>query len=179
MAAHRFVELLREGAARWSHVDPMVGGETFFVGAIRGGDLYNRIPVAARIDGTRRYPGPRTFEEARDELERIARQVADEYGLDVDVVTHRSGQPFRIDPDDPFVATFLREAAVVAGTALPLGGIEIASDINHVVELTRIPVVLHGVDGTRAHSTPESVPIVELVRAARTYARVVGAVLDG
>jgi acetylornithine deacetylase/succinyl-diaminopimelate desuccinylase-like protein len=178
MAAHRFVELLRERATHWTLADPAVGGETFFIGALRGGDLYNRIPVAARIDGTRRYPAPRTFEAAREELEAIAREVAAEQGLDVDVVAHRSGQPFRIDADDPFVATFRREAAAVSGAPLPLDGIDLASDINHVVELTGIPVVLHGVDGARAHATPEWVPVAALVRAARTYARVVGAMLD-
>src|SRR6185295_4600193 len=118
MAANRFVELLGEASRTWTLDDPDVGRETFFVGAIRGGDLYNRIAVEARIDGTRRYPPPRTFEEARTELEAIAARVANEFGLRVGVVAHRSGQPFRLDPVDPFVATFRREAAVVIGQEL-------------------------------------------------------------
>ena len=177
MAAHRFVELLKERSAGWTLRDPMVGGETFFVGAIRGGDLYNRIAVAARIDGTRRYPAPGTFEAAQAELDAIATIVASEHGLAVEVVAHRSGQPFRIDPDDPFVATFRREAAVVDGVPLPIRGIELASNINHVTELTEIPVVLHGVDDARAHATPDRVPVAAVVRAARVYGRVVGAML--
>jgi acetylornithine deacetylase/succinyl-diaminopimelate desuccinylase-like protein len=178
MAAHRFVELLAAQSRTWTLEDPDVGRETFFIGAIRGGDLYNRIAVEARIDGTRRYPPPRTFDEARAELDAIARRVEDEHGVEVEVVPNRSGQPFRIDPEDPFLATFRREAAHVTGTELPLAGIQLASDINHVVELTGIPTVLHGVDPTRAHATPEWVPIAELVRAARVYARVVGGMLS-
>jgi hypothetical protein len=53
-------------------------------------------------------------------------------------------QPFRVDPADPFVAAFRREARRVSGSDLPLSGIQLASDINHVVELTGIPTVLHG-----------------------------------
>jgi acetylornithine deacetylase/succinyl-diaminopimelate desuccinylase-like protein len=96
----------------------------------------------------------------------------------VRVVAHRSGQPFRIDRADPFVATFREEAGRVTGEDLPLTGITLASDLNHFVELAGIPTVLHGVDPKRAHATPEWVPVAELVRAARIYARVVGALLD-
>jgi succinyl-diaminopimelate desuccinylase len=177
LAAHRFVELVREASARWTVVDPDVGGETFFLGAIRGGDLYNRIATHARIDATRRYPAPRTYEEASAELESIGRRVAVEHGVRVRVVCHRSGQPFRLDPEHPFIDAFQGAAAAVTGARLPTAGVLIASDINHVLEIVGVPTVLHGVDGTRAHATPEWVPVGEVVRAARILARTVGAVL--
>jgi acetylornithine deacetylase len=178
MAAHRFVTLLEAASRTWVLDDPDVGGETFFVGAIRGGDLYNRIAIDARIDGTRRYPPPRTFDEARAELDAIAARVAEEHGLTVQVVAHRSGQPFRVDPSDPFISAFRAAAEHVSGVPLPATGIHLASDINHIVELTGIPTVLHGVDPTRAHATPESVPVSEVIRAARVYARAVGTMLS-
>jgi len=178
MAAHRFVTLLEEASAGWTLDDPDVGRDTFFIGAIRGGDLYNRVPTSARIDGTRRYPPPRTFDEARGELQAIADRVAAEHGLDVEVVAHRSGQPFRVDPSDPFVVTFRAIAEAVSGRPLPTSGAQIASDINHLVELAAIPTILHGVDATRAHATPEYVPVEEVVRAARVYARVTGTLLS-
>lgn len=178
MAAHRFVELLAKTARSWTLEDPDVGRDTFFLGAIRGGDLYNRIAVEARIDGTRRYPPPRAFDDARAELVAIADRVAQEHGLEVVLVPHRSGQPFRQDPSDPFITAFRDAAARVAGEPLTLTGIQLASDINHVVELARIPTVLHGVDPTRAHATPEFVPLAEVARAARVYARAVGTMLS-
>ena len=93
-------------------------------------------------------------------------------------MAHRSGQPFRVDPNDPFIGAFRAAAEHVAGVPLPPTGIHLASDINHIVELTGIPTVLHGVDPTRAHATPESVPVAEVIRAARVYARVVGTMLS-
>jgi acetylornithine deacetylase/succinyl-diaminopimelate desuccinylase-like protein len=177
MAAHRFVALLEERSRTWPLQDPDVGGETLFVGAIRGGDLYNRIAVEARIDGTRRYPAPRTFEEVRAELEAVGEAVAGETGVEVTVIAHRSGQPFRQDPGHPFLAAFQEATRVVTGAALPASGILLASDINHVIELTGAPTILHGVDATRAHATPEWVPVPELIRATRVLARTVGTVL--
>lgn len=178
LAAHDYVGLLRERARSWSLEDPDVGGESLFIGAIRGGDLYNRIAIEARIDGTRRYPAPRTYEEARAELEEVGRQVADAHGLEVEVIAHRSGQPFRLDRADPFIGTFQEAVAAVTGAPLPLTGSLVASDLNHVAEIARIPAVLHGTDPTRAHATPEWVPLAELKRAARVLARVTGATLD-
>ena len=96
----------------------------------------------------------------------------------MDVVAHRSGQPFRVDPEDPFIAAFRAAAEHVSGSPLTPTGIHLASDINHIVELTGIPTALHGVDPTRAHATPEFVPVAEVVRAARVYARVVGTMLS-
>jgi acetylornithine deacetylase/succinyl-diaminopimelate desuccinylase len=178
LAAHRYVELVRERSARWDAQDDDVGGETFFVGAIRGGDLYNRVATSARIDATRRYPAPRTFEEAAGELHAIGHQVADEHGVRVQVICHRSGQPFRLDADHPFIRTFQAAASSVMGAPLPESGILLASDINHVMELAGVPTVLHGADGTRAHATPEWVPVADIVRLARVLARTVGETLE-
>lgn len=178
LAAHRYVELVRERSAGWDLHDEDVGGETFFLGAIRGGDLYNRVATAARIDATRRYPAPRTFEEAAAELEAIGRQVAAEQGVRVRVICHRSGQPFRLDPGHPFIRAFQAAASDVMGAPLPENGSFLASDINHVMELAGVPTVLHGVDGTRAHATPEWVPVAEIVRLARVLARTVGETLE-
>jgi acetylornithine deacetylase/succinyl-diaminopimelate desuccinylase-like protein len=171
------VELVREHARAWDLDDPDVGAETFFLGAIRGGDLYNRIATSARIDATRRYPAPRTFAEAASELEAIGRQVAAEHGLHVRVVCHRSGQPFRLDPANPFLRAFRSAASRVMGGPLPEAGILLASDINHVMELAGVPTVLHGADGARAHATPEWVAVDELVRLARVLARTLGETL--
>jgi acetylornithine deacetylase/succinyl-diaminopimelate desuccinylase-like protein len=178
LAAYRYVELVREHSAGWGICDDAVGDETFFLGAIRGGDLYNRVATTARIDATRRYPAPRTFADASAELEAIGRQVADEHGVRVRVVCHRSGQPFRIDPGHPYIRAFQSAASSVMGAPLPENGILLASDINHVMELAGVPTVLHGADGTRAHATPEWVPVEEINRLARVLARTVGETLE-
>jgi acetylornithine deacetylase/succinyl-diaminopimelate desuccinylase-like protein len=171
MAAHRFVSLLEDRAKSWTLVDPDLGPETFFIGAIRGGDLYNRVPVMARIDGTRRYPAPRTYDEARAELEAVGRHVADEFGLDVEVVCHRSGQPFVVDPASRLVQTFQAAATEVMGAPLPVRASILATDMNHIVSTTGIPAVLHGPDIRRAHATPEWVPVDDVFRAARVFLR--------
>ena len=63
------------------------------------------------------------------------------------LLAHRSGQPFRLDPGHPFIGAFQDAARSVMGAPLPTAGILLASDINHVMELTGVPTILHGTKG--------------------------------
>ena len=92
MAAHEFLSLLEAASLKWTARDDLVGGETYFVGAVHGGDLYNRIPVEATIEGTRRYPGSRTFAGVTEELAAIAREVRRRHGVRVEAEL-RPGRP--------------------------------------------------------------------------------------
>lgn len=170
-AAHEFLSRLAAAASEWTAQDDLLGGETYFVGAVHGGDLYNRIPVEARIEGTRRYPGPRTFGDVTAELVQIGREVQRRHGVRVELSFDRAGQPFAIDPSTSVVRALRSSYADVTGVELALGGQLFSSDINHFVTDARVPVAAHGPDPSRAHATPESVALADVVRCARVVLR--------
>lgn len=51
-AACRFVEAMTERSSSWPIKDAELGNETFFVGSLQGGEMYNTVPTAARVQGT-------------------------------------------------------------------------------------------------------------------------------
>ena len=173
MAAHRFVTALLERPSRTNAVNALLGPDSVFIGAIRGGDLYNRIPVKARIDGTRRYAAPGTFEQVRSELEEIGRAIAVDFGIEVEVRCLRSGQPFEIDPNTPIIESLRGAYSKVTGDDLKLGVQVIASDLNHLFNVGHVPVAAHGANLARAHATPEYVSVADILRSARVYLRTV------
>ena len=172
-AALRFVAAMEERASVWDAHDRDLGGETFFVGSIESGEIYNTVPTSARLQGTRRYPGPRTFDDVKAELEAVVAATAAEFGVDHSAVSHRSGQPYSVDPSEEIVQCVQRAAELTYGRRLECGVSLYATDLNHIVEIGGIPAVLCGVDGSRAHSTPESVAVDDLVRVTRLYLRTV------
>jgi acetylornithine deacetylase/succinyl-diaminopimelate desuccinylase-like protein len=173
MAAHEFVSRLKSASARWTSQHDLLGPETYFIGAIRGGDLYNRIPIEATVEGTRRYPPPVRAVDAADEIRRIVRDVERTHDLRAQISLQRSGQPFEIDPSSQLAATLRSSYAEITGRELTLGGQQFASDVNHFVLDARIPTAAHGTDPIRAHATPEYVSIDDIVRFTRVILRTV------
>lgn len=169
VAAHRFISAMEERRQTWTAYDTDLGGESFFVGSFHSGDVYNTVPTTARIEGTRRYPAPRTFTEAQDELEQIAAAVANDFGVEYELICHRSGQPYSVDPAAEIVGCVQEAAQEIYGHPFDFGVSLFATDLNHVVEVGQVPAVLCGVDGSYAHSTPELVTIADVVAATRLY----------
>lgn len=167
MAGHRFVSLLTERAKNWTLTDPDVGGEYFFVGAFQAGELYNMIPASCRLEGVRRYPAGRAFDQARAEFEDVAAQVAEETGLKVRLHVMKSGQPFRLREDDPVVRAVRWGYEAAVGRPMPLAGLRLSGDVSQFINEGRIPAVYCGMDGERAHATPEYARLSEIVRGTR------------
>jgi acetylornithine deacetylase/succinyl-diaminopimelate desuccinylase-like protein len=166
MAATRFVHLFERRARHWNIHDELAGPESFFIGSIHGGDLYNRVPTSAEVTGTRRYPVPVTYETAREELEEIAGVAANEFGVGMEVVAERSGQPFSVSPTEPIVGALSRSHDNVIGRPLPLTGMRYSGDVSQFVNVAGVPALYHGTDQTTAHSDRESVAVGALVRCA-------------
>lgn len=166
MAATRFVHLLERQARQWSAHHALAGPESFFIGSIHGGDLYNRVPTSAEVTGTRRYPVPITYDMAREELDQIASEAAKEFGVRVEVVAEKSGQPFSVSPREPIVGALMRSHDRVVGRPLPLTGMRYSGDVSQFVNLAGIPALYHGTDQTTAHSDRESVSVGALARCA-------------
>lgn len=166
MAATRFVQLFERQARTWTARDELVGPESYFVGSLHGGDLYNRVATSAQVTGTRRYPVPITYDHARDELQDIASSAANEFGVAVDVVAEKSGQPFSVSSSEPIVGALMKSYNRIVGRSLPLTGMRYTGDVSQFVNLASIPALYHGTDQTTAHSDRESVTRGALVRCA-------------
>lgn len=169
VAALRFAHDLQERSAGWNAFDEHLGGETVFFGALHSGDIYNTVPTTARIEGTRRYPLPRTFDSVRSELTGSAEAVAAAVGVEASTTTHRSGQPYELDETSEIVRCLQAAAQLVLGSPVPFGASRFATDVNHIVEVARIPAVLYGVDAAQAHSTPEWVRIDDVLDVTALY----------
>lgn len=170
MAAVEFANLLRERSQGWTVVDPYAGGESYFIGRIAGGDLYNRVPVRAVCEGTRRYPPGRTFAQAEAELIAIAETAAASVGVVAHPRIVKSGQPFRLDTDEPIVQALRRGHETATSRTLGVGAIQYSADASQVMEYTGVPAVYHGTDSTTAHGDEEFIALDEIERCARVLA---------
>ncbi len=179
MAGHRFIALLNERAQRWTLDDPLVGPEYYFVGAFQSGDLYNVVPVTCRLEGVRRYPFGRTFEEARADFDEVAAQVARETGVLADLHIMKSGQPYRLAEGDPVVRAVRWGYQAVAGREMPLAGLRLSGDVSQFNNDGGISAVYCGIDGDRAHGTPEYARLDEIVRGTKTLLMAVLHYLSG
>jgi acetylornithine deacetylase/succinyl-diaminopimelate desuccinylase-like protein len=169
VAAQRLIALAQERVAASPLEHPQLGRETFFVGAIHGGDLYNRVPMRVTLDGTRRYPPPRVWDEVVAELDEVCDAVEEEFRVRVERSYERSGQPFELAEDAEIVRAVRDAHAEVVGTPLALGHQLFASDLNHFAGEAGIPAAAYGVDPTPGHSTPEYVSLAELAQTARVF----------
>jgi acetylornithine deacetylase/succinyl-diaminopimelate desuccinylase-like protein len=167
MAGHRFVSLLADRARGWTLTDPYVGSEYFFVGEFRGGNLYNSIPTSCYLQGVRRYPFGRSFEEARRDFDDVASQVAREMDVNADLHVMKSGQPYRLREDDPIVRAVRWGYQAATGREMPFAGLRLSGDVSQFNNDGAIPAVYCGLDGDRGHATPEYARLDEIVRGTR------------
>jgi acetylornithine deacetylase/succinyl-diaminopimelate desuccinylase-like protein len=152
-----------------ARVHPLVGAETLFVGEVRGGDFYNRVPERAEVVGTRRYALPGSKEQVCAELEGLCAEVAEYTGLRPRVELQEVGRPYALDPGEPVIAAVRRAFRRATGGELPLAG---AGAVGNATDLVAqgVPAVYHGVNQATAHSDDEHVSGSDLLRAARVYA---------
>ena len=89
--------------------------------------------------------------------------------------------PSEVDGDHPLVAALATAAADSGAPALPVGGWSAASDGGYLMRDARIPTVLFGPGSivNQAHRADESVPIGEVITAARTYLTMAARTLAG
>ncbi|MBI3910960.1 MAG: M20/M25/M40 family metallo-hydrolase [Armatimonadetes bacterium] len=148
---------------------PYVGSESVFIGQLHAGDFYNRFPIEAQIQGTRRYAPQRDADEVARELTDLAQRSAAQYGVTGELTFDKVRDGFQITPDHPLVQAVRDAYTAVTGRELPLTGNKVVADAGIFAREADIPAVYHGPAGEGAHGDVESVPIAELARAARVY----------
>ncbi len=149
--------------------DDFVGPETLFVGEVRSGDFYNRVPVTAEIVGTRRYRPPTTKEDVLQEFEALCATVAAQTGLAVTSSLQEVGPAYALDHSERVIAAVRSSYQDVVGGDLPLAS---AQAVGNAADFAAygVPAVYHGVNQTTAHSDDEYVTGADLARAARVLA---------
>ena len=152
---------------------PLLGPETLFIGEIHGGDFYNRVPLEARITGTRRFGPARTWREIQDEFEAMLAPIRQSSGVQIDVALAGNGLGYSVDPDAPIVGALARAHQQVTGNVLPVTGTKSVSDANIIACEGGIPALGYGPNATTAHADEEWVTIDDLERTARVFAHFV------
>jgi acetylornithine deacetylase/succinyl-diaminopimelate desuccinylase-like protein len=148
-----------------------VGAETYFLGELHGGDFYNRFPTSCRLVGTRRWVPGRAFADVEAEFHALLEPIARETGCGMDARLRLVRDAYEIDPAHPLVETLQAAYRDVTGAELEPAGVRVVADAAILQGVGGIPTVYHGPVGEGAHADVESVPVAELVRAARVYVR--------
>ena len=76
---------------------------------------------------------------------------------------------FRVAENEALVVALREAYREVTGRELPLVGSRMVGDAAIFTKEGKVPALYHGPGGTGAHADLESVPIAELVRAAKVY----------
>jgi acetylornithine deacetylase/succinyl-diaminopimelate desuccinylase-like protein len=151
--------------------DPEAGHETVFIGQVHAGEIFNQYPQECRLEGTRRWlPGARP-QNVEQEFRGLVEQVAKRTRTTIDVEFKIVRDGFRLDRNDPLVASFQEaHAAASGGRTVPFGAKPFCDDCNTFWAVGSVPGITHGPNASGAHTLHEWVSIDDLVRVAHLYA---------
>jgi acetylornithine deacetylase len=152
---------------------PLLGPATWSVGQINGGTGGSIVPAECVVVADRRLlPGESPAEVLADLGRRIAALRLEDRGLTVELAMPMEMPAFETPADADLVR--ITEAARLdgGGQPMPLAGWTAACDGGYVDRDLGVPVVVLGPGSVtgQAHRADESVPVAELLTAARTYA---------
>jgi acetylornithine deacetylase/succinyl-diaminopimelate desuccinylase-like protein len=150
--------------------DSDAGRESFFVGQIESGEIYNQSPVECLIRGTRRWTTPGDVERVETQFRELLAEHAKRSGARIELSYSVQGDAFRIALDDPAVEALQAAHQAVTGERLALGPKPFLDDGNWFCSLAGVPGLTHGPNAAGAHTVNECCPLSELVRVARVYA---------
>lgn len=173
-AAAAVIELIRrDQAAMAANPDPLLGFGTWNVGLIDGGQGISVVAPECYLGVDRRLmPGERIAQIADSLAAQIQDAGINTDGIAVTLTPTMEMPGFATDPDAPLVQA-VADAVTASGAATSIGGWTAACDGGFVSRDLGVPTVVMGpgdING-QAHQPDESVPLSELVTAARAYVR--------
>jgi acetylornithine deacetylase/succinyl-diaminopimelate desuccinylase family protein len=172
-AAAVVTEIERLHAELAADPHPLLGPATWSVGQINGGTGGSIVPSDCVIVVDRRLlPGESTAAVLDDLRARVAALRLEDRGLSVELAMPMEMPAFETAADADLVRVVEAARVDAGGPDLPLAGWTAACDGGYVARDLGVPVVVLGPGSvtTHAHRADESVPIAELVTAARAYA---------
>jgi acetylornithine deacetylase/succinyl-diaminopimelate desuccinylase family protein len=179
-AAARFISLVEKelipGFER--RRDPVLGLPAINMGTIRGGQQPSMVADDCRIQLDRRWVTTETIEQVFDDIEKLLARVREERpGLKTHLERMPEGMatmlhgPIVIDPEHALVRAALGAFEDVGRPAPPTTVFPAWTDGALISREAGIPTVIWGPGELKlAHSEDESVPVEEILLAARLYA---------
>lgn len=152
---------------------PLVGPATWSVGQVRGGTGTSTVPSECVITADRRLlPQEVAADVLEDLTARVEKLGLRARGLGVEVRMTMDMPGFETPADHRLVRVSSRAVVDAGGPDLPLAGWTAACDGGYVARDAGVPVVVLGPGSVanQAHRADESVPLQDLLMAARTYA---------
>ena len=164
---------------RFGEEDPYLGRESWFLGEIKGGDFYNRVPVSVHLQGTRRWHPEQKPEDIEAEIRSLvgSRLIPD---VRSEVAFKLVGRGWRTDPDSDLIHA-VQAGWQAVGIEAPVIGTRSITNTEIFSNEGKIPATGASVDNTTAHGDVERVRIADietlakvLVVSARAYFRNAG-----
>jgi acetylornithine deacetylase/succinyl-diaminopimelate desuccinylase family protein len=152
---------------------PLLGPATWSVGQINGGTGGSIVPAECVVVADRRLlPGESPAEVLADLGRCVAALHLEDRGLTVQLAMPMEMPAFETAADTDLVRITEAARLDAGGRPMRLAGWTAACDGGYIARDLGVPVVVLGPGSvtTQAHRADESVPITELVTAARTYA---------
>lgn len=169
-AAVAIAEIERLHAELAERPHPLLGAATWSVGQVRGGTAGAIVPDECVVIADRRLLPGESGATVTDELRGRLTGLADR-GLTVDVSMPMEMPPFQTPADAELVRIAESALADAGGPGLPVAGWTAACDGGFIARDLGVPVVVLGPGSVteQAHRADESVPVEQLLVAARAY----------
>ncbi len=148
----------------------LAGAERIDVGAVHGGDYFNRTPTRCTLTGTRRWCPGRNAQQVLAELEQLARPYARAGRLRLTVEMEHEREPFETTVEDAAVQAVARAHQTLYGKQADTVGLRIVGDANLYVHGCSVPTFYYGPSNETAHADAEWVDTKRLTDAAIVYA---------
>lgn len=172
--AARVIDDLRDWHAELAaDAHPLAGPATVSVGRIDGGTGPSIVPAECRVVADRRLLPAESGSQALDQLcGRLRRLGLDADGMEVSAELGLDMPGFQTDPGSAVVEAILAAAARAGAPGVGVGGWSAACDGGFLARDAGLPVVVYGPGSVlqQAHRADESVPVDQLLIAARSYA---------
>ncbi|NOU97839.1 M20/M25/M40 family metallo-hydrolase [Paenibacillus sp. LMG 31456] len=146
-----------------------IGSASYFVGSIHSGQFYNQFPNKAELVGVRRYAPHVTFAEVESEMMDVLNRIAERNRVRIGLDLKKVRDGYRIDPNDPAVASLTRAISKIRSINPPLAGKKLVTDASIFVNALGISTLCYGPDQRSAHGDVEFVEISELELTAKVY----------
>ncbi len=160
------VRRLHDGLAAETH--PLLGAGGWSVGIIGGGTGTAMVPDRCRISIDRRLLPGQSGEHAEQEIEALIAEL----GVDARARTTMEIPSFEVPIDHPLAVGVLQASRDAGAPEREPAGWSAACDGGYLMRDTGIPAVVLGPGSVagQAHRPDESVPLDEVLTAARAYA---------
>ena len=149
---------------------PLAGAERIDLGAVHGGDYFNRTPTRCTLTGTRRWCPGRDAHQVLAELQALAQSFADAGDLRLTVEMEHEREPFETPEGDEAVRAVSAAHTRICGDSPEVVGMRIVGDANLYVHGCGIPTFYYGPSNETAHADQEWVDRRRLRDAAAVYA---------